>query len=377
MIILFCGFLTVIVYVYFGYPLFLESGLLGRRRPIRRKRLFPRISILVPAHDEQAVIGQKLDNLMALDYPRELLEVLVGNDGSMDGTAEIVSRYAAEGVKLINSPTQRGKSAIENDLVEHSNGSILIFTDADCEVPINALKLLAEPFADEGVGLVTVRPCYLNAEETSISENEGLYWRYENWLRLQESERGLLATASGGLFGIRRSLWRPLEPTLGDDFVLPLGVCLQGYRNVVVPELRVRWRLAQVHTLSLLRMRMRIVSKDLRGLLSNWHVLDPFRAGPVAIGLWSHKLLRWLVPYFLLGLLVSNLFLLEHIAFRILLGVQLLFYGFALAGVLRGERQMRIPWSVPFSFCLVNTAAFLGTLHCAMGRTIGHWRPDR
>lgn len=366
-----------IIYVYFVYPILLVSGVLGRRKPLLRGKGRVRVSFIIPAFNEESAIEQKLLNLMELDYPRELTEILVGSDGSTDHTEEIVRKYAPEGVQLVAHPVQRGKSAVQNDLVTRSSGKILVFTDADCLLGRDALSKVIEDFANPQVGLVTARPSYVNAAETDVTRNENIYLRYESWLRNEESNRGLLAQASGSLFAMRRSLWSPLDPNVGDDFVLPIQVALHGRRNVFEGRSVVRTMLTQSEPHSMLRLKMRIISKDLRGLFRNKSVLNPFRTGPIAIGLWSHKLLRWLVPYFLLGMLVSSCFLLRQRLFQVLLPLQVFFYGIAVVGILSSRRQLRLPWSVPVSFCLVNLAALLGTLHCAAGRTMGRWRPIR
>ena len=374
---LFWASLTLIGYVYFGYPLLLVLGLLGRRKLVQMGKDLPTISVIVPAHNEALGIEAKIENLLALDYPHDLTEILIGSDGSTDDTEEIVERYASRGVRLIASKVQRGKSSIQNDLVDHAAGDILIFTDADCLVARDAIRHLVRNFADPHVGLVTGLTSYQNSDETDITRNESLYLRYESWLRREETDRGLLAAASGALFSMRRSLWQPLDPSLGDDFVLPLEVVLHGYRNLLEGRARVETKLTQTRSREMLRQKKRVVSKDLRGLIAKKGVLNPLRAGPVAISLWSHKALRWLAPYFLLGLFVSCLFLLDREPFRLFLTAQALFYGLAAAGLVYGKLQLRLPWSVPSAFCLMNFAALLGTLHCFTGRTTGQWRPLR
>jgi glycosyltransferase involved in cell wall biosynthesis len=376
-IALFWVCLAIIGYVYFGYPVLLASGLLGRRRPIRKGSAAPTISIIIPAHNEESAIDKKLQNVLALDYPRASMEVLVGSDGSDDRTEDIVRRYAPEGVRLIAHPQQRGKSTTQNELVAHSAGEILVFTDADCLLARDAVSQVVGNFADPRVGLITAGPVYLNASETDVTRNEGLYWRYETWLRQQESDRGLLAMASGSLFAARRSLWKSLGPDVGDDFVLPLQVASQGQRNVIEGRAYTESQLTQKQIRSLLGMKMRIVSKDLRGLLANKHVLNPLKTGPVAIALVSHKLLRWFVPYFLAGVLVTNLFELSHPLYRVIMLLQLAFYLSALFAALLRRRWEWSPFSVPLSFCVVNLAAMMGTLHCAAGRRIGRWKPVR
>jgi cellulose synthase/poly-beta-1,6-N-acetylglucosamine synthase-like glycosyltransferase len=379
MLILFCACLAAVVYVYVGYPLFLSMGVFGRKR----KQAFPRgsaqpsISVIVAAHNEESSIDAKLTNLLALDYPRDLVEILIGSDGSSDRTEDIVSAFAHEGVGLISFPKQQGKSAMQNGLVAAASGDILVFTDADCLLSRDALSFLVENFADPRVGLVTACPRYLNERETSITENESLYLRYESWLRAQESDRGILAVASGSLFAMRRSLWRPLEPELGDDFVLPLRVAQAGMLNRLDARASAVTHLSQNRPGSMLRMKARIIAKDFRALLLHRALLDPARHGALALGLWSHKLLRWLVPYFLLALAAANAALLGQPLFRVTFALQAAFYALALAGFTWRKGSPASPWLIPMSFCVVNLAALLGTLRCLTGRASGQWTPDR
>jgi len=386
----FCA--AVIAYIYLGYPLALRLGLLGPRTAALTSPIRPLISVIVAAHNEETVIGLKLKNLLASDYPRDRTEILIGSDGSSDRTEEIVRPFAAEGVGLISFPQQQGKSAMQNGLVAAASGSILVFTDADCLFAPGALARIIDHFADPRVGLVTGRPCYSNESETCVIQNESWYLRYETWLREQESARGLLAMASGSLFAIRRSLWKPLDRNLGDDFVLPLQMVEASYKNILEARAVAVTRLSQSEPSSLLRLKVRIISKDFRALLVHRALLNPFRYGAIAISLWSHKLLRWLVPYFLLAAFAANLFLLDRPFFRAAFILQSAFYALALVGALRGTdcdrgeyletgapRSLvsRLPWSLPMSFCVVNLAALLGTLKCITGRTSGHWKPER
>lgn len=183
--------------------------------------------------------------------------------------------------------------------------------------------------------------------------------------------------ASGSLFAMRHSLWRRLDPNVGDDFALPLSVARAGFRNVLETRFSPATVLTQNQPDSMFRMKMRIISKDLRGLLGNASCLNPFRVGLVAISLWSHKLLRWAVPYFLIGLFLSNLFLLANTFYALTLAAQLAFYSLAALGLFLRVDRIRRPLSAASSFCLVNLAALAGTLHCFTFQTAGRWKPAR
>ena len=374
--ILFWASAGEIAYVYFGYPLLLKMHILGRRTELARQALLPSISVIVPAHNEESTIEWKLQSLIDADYPRELVEILVGSDGSSDKTEDVVRRFHHEGVGLISFPRQQGKSAMQNGLVAVASGEILVFTDADSAFPPTALRQITENFADSRVGLVTAHAEYSNANETGVADNESLYLRYDTRLRELESECGILAMASGSLFAMRRSLWQPLDPALGDDFVLPLRVAAAGLFNVIDPRVAAITYLDQNRPVSMLRMKIRIISKDLRALLTHRNLLNPIRHPGIALGLWSHKLLRWLVSYFLLALFASSTLLVRQPFFQAVWWLQVWFYGLAAFGTLRPAGARR-PWSIPASFCLVNAAALAGSVKCFAGKTSGKWQTAR
>lgn len=377
MTIVFWTCVAAVLYVYFGYPLLLMSGALGRRGTILRKQQRPFVSIIVPARNEEKNIRGKLENLLLLDHPMDRLEILVGNDASTDETGRLVREFRHPAVQLIESPVRRGKSAVQNALVARARGDTLAFTDADCLLPADSLPKLLENLHDPSVGLATNSVEFTNRRESTVVENEGLYWRYEKWLRLQESERGLLGMASGSLFVMRRELWRPLDPNLGDDFVLPLEVIRSGFRNVLDPRVSARTPLGQSNPQSMFRMKSRIISKDFRGLLRFKDCLNPLRTGAVAVGLLSHKLLRWAVPYFMVGALLTNLFLLKDHTYMIFFWLQVIFYTLAATGFLLLMRRIRSPLSILTSLCLVNLAALFGTMSCLWRRPAGQWETVR
>jgi len=370
--------IVLILYVYFGYPLLvLILSKLRPARPVQKADITPNVSLIIPAYNEEKVMAQKIENALALEYPRQKLEIIVASDGSTDGTNEIVKTFTSAGVQLAALNSNQGKSSAQNRAVAEARGDILFFTDADVMLPPGAAKSAVSNFADEHVGCVIGNITYVNEGDTSVSEGEGAYWRYELALRNLESKVGNFAMGSGSM-AIRRHLFQPLEPDVGEDFVLPMRTAMSGYRVIYEPEAVSETPLHQTKDRDMLRSKSRVISKDLRGLFLCRSILNPFRYPLYAWGLISHKLLRWVVPYFLIALFAVNLMLLGLQFHRLALALQILFYVLAGAGYLwqRKGKPPRI-LGIPFSFCLVNAAALVGVARFLLGRKSGRWEPIR
>ncbi len=376
--VIFWIFLGVLFYVYFGYPLLILAMTKFRPAPpIQKADITPTVSLIISAYNEENVIAQKIENSLALDYPKEKLEIIVASDGSTDGTNEIVNGFASHGVKLVTLKSNQGKSAAQNIAVAGAVGDIILFSDADLMLQPDTVKKIARNFADENVGCVVGKVTYVNKEDTSVSEGEGIYWRYELFLRNAESKLGNFAMGSGTM-AIRRKIFRPLDPNVGEDFFLPMQTVMAGYRVIYEPEAISRTILHQTKAVDMLQSKVRVISKDLWGLFLCRGILNPFRYPFYAMGLISHKLLRWLVPYFLITLFAVNLLLLDHPFYRLTLALQIAFYALALAGYLwQSKAKPAGILGMPFFFCLVNGAALVGVVRFIMGKKSGRWEPVR
>lgn len=369
---------SVVLYVYFGYPLLLL--ILAKLRPalqVKNSEITPTVSLIIAAYNEEKVIAQKIENCLALDYPREKLQIIVASDGSTDRTNEIVKRFANQGVKLVVLSSNQGKSSAQNKAVTEARGEIILFTDADLVLRTDTLNKVNRNFADESVGCVVGKIAYLNEVDTSVSVGEGVYWRYELFLRNVESEVGNFVMGSG-IMAIRRSLFQPVDPNVGEDFVLPMQTAMAGYKVVYESEAIAETILHQTKPKDMLRSKVRVISKDLRGLFLCRAILNPFRYPLYSWGLISHKLLRWLVPYFLIILFGFNLLLLDHPFYFLTLALQIAFYALAISCYLwqKKGKPPRIV-GIPFSFCLVNLAALVGVARFAIGKKSGRWMPVR
>jgi cellulose synthase/poly-beta-1,6-N-acetylglucosamine synthase-like glycosyltransferase len=374
-VVVFACSLAVCAYVYFGYPglIFLLSRL--RPRPVARAAVHPPVTIIVPVHDEEDVIEAKVRNCLGLRYPAGRLEVLVVSDGSTDRTEEIVERQAGGPLRLVRRPRE-GKAAALNEGARLARGEILVFTDANTLLEAVALERLVETFADSEVGGVCgnkmLRP---RAGADATQGGEGLYWRYDKWQKGLESAIGSIFAADGTLYAVRRPLFVPIaDRAQADDIAVSTRVVLQGFRLVFEPA-AVAWEEAPAEGGAEFRRKVRVTNHSVRALLA----LGPrlWSSGFYSVELVSHKLLRHLVPFFLVALFVSNVAAaVASTPFRAVLTIQLLFYAAALVGWLLRRRAGRSRLlTVPYYFCLVNLAALLGVLSIARGERLAAWTP--
>ena len=361
---------SLVAYTWLGYPALLFCfARLVNKKPRARNAREPSFSIIVAVHNEEAQIAAKLEDLLRLDYP--CIEILVASDGSTDRTDSIAEQFAASDarIKLVRTAGRAGKSGAQNLAAAQAQGEILLFTDASTRMQPDLLCRVAESFADERVGLLSAVVNF-GAFDDAVSQGQRAYWTLEVFLRQLESDLGLLATASGQAFCLRRELFRAIPPEFGDDCVVPLDVRLQGFRVVQAPEAVVRDEMPH-DAGGELRARVRMTARNWGGILDRPAVLNPFRFPGTAWALLSHKLLRWLTPVFLVSMLGANVLLALNNQLQWLLATQSCFYAAAAAGCwepLRNRAQRVCGY--PFAFCLANTGFFLGTLRRLQGAVV-------
>lgn len=369
---------AVIAYVYVGYPLLLRAIRLvrGPREP-KRGAEQPAVTLMISAYNEHDVIGAKLRNTLELDYPRGRLQVLVISDASDDGTDQIVGAFAAEGVQLWRMPARGGKTAGLNSAMSHATGEIVVFSDANALYRPDAIALLVRNFADPRVGAVVGESTYVDPAVAS-EHSEGLYWRYETAIKLLESQVESAVGGDGAIYAVRRQLYTPMPPDALSDFVNPLQVVRAGHRCVYEPAARSYERAADTFRKEF-RRKVRIVNRAWRATMRMRELLNPLRFGMFSIMLISHKLLRWLVPFFLVVLLTSNAALLdEGVGYRVAMALQAVCYVLALCGLaLRNRRSLPALVSVPFYFALVNVASAAGIVDAWRGKTYTTWNSAR
>jgi cellulose synthase/poly-beta-1,6-N-acetylglucosamine synthase-like glycosyltransferase len=372
MLALLVGALGVVGYVFAGYPALAAVLARLRPRPVHADRSFtPHVSLVITAHNEEAVIEDRLRNVAELDYPRDRLEVIVVADGSDDRTAE---RAAQPGVRVLHDPERRGKLAAMNRGASVATGEVLLFSDANNHYTPATLRELVAPLADPSVGLVTGRKVIDAGDGRSLDRAEGLYWRYESKLKEWESAAGSVVGVAGEILAFRRDAYRsPEEPMLTEDFVQATLVAMAGWRVVYAPQaLSVERASATIEDEAV--RRARIVtgrSQAMRRLLPELLLRHPVLAWRAI----SHKALRPLVPWALLATAASNAALARSRPWaRVLASLQASFYALAVAGW-RDERRgrRRTLTYLPFYFCRMNLAALRGVRDFATGSYGASW----
>lgn len=376
---LFWGGLAVLAWVHFLYPGFLWLlRTVGLRRPVCRGDHEPRVTLVVSAFNEARVIGAKLENCLKLDYPRDRLEVIVVSDASTDGTDDIV-KAAGPPVRLLRMPSRGGKTVGLNAALAAATGDIVVFSDANAMYECNALRMLVRNFADPRVGAVTGESRYTIGADDASTESEDAYWSYEIWIKGLESSLGSVVGGDGAIYAIRRGLYRELGPGDLSDFVNPLQIVAQGFRNIYEPE-AVSWEGGAEGYDAEFRRKVRIVNRAWRATLKMKALLNPFRYGFFAVQFLSHKVLRWLVPWFMLLVLATNAMLATRSPlYLVLLAGQLVFYGLAMAGrqlAGHGGGLARLT-AIPYYFCLVNLASLVALVEVVQGKEYRTWSSSR
>lgn len=376
--------LLAVVYAYIGYPFILWC--LTRRKkattPSQRTEAFPAISIVIPAYNEEKVIGEKIRNILDSNYPKEALDVVVLSDCSTDGTDRITSGYADRGVRLVRQEKRRGKTAGLNRVMGSVREEIIVFTDANAMFPPGTLKRMADRFSDPEIGMVTGSTRYQVSENGETTEITNTYTRLERFIKRAETRQGSCVGADGAVFAMRRSLYGTLREDDINDFVLPMKVVDAGYRCVFDDEI-----FCSEHSGKDLgnefRRQSRITNRTLLALWRYRRLLNPFRYGLFSWHLASHKVARYLAPIFLLSMTASLVPLaIERWSFRmVLMGWAVLLvlptlrdrYPFGILGQGAAGTILRLC----HAFLVINLAMLHGWGKILTGRVDVMWQPGR
>jgi poly-beta-1,6-N-acetyl-D-glucosamine synthase len=367
--IIFWFSLTAIFYTFAGYPLAVYLLARLRSRQVTKSYITPSVSVVIACLNEEKNIVARLENLLASDYPEELVEVIVVSDGSTDNTVAKVEGCDKDRVRVFHYAEQKGKPTALNLGIENAAGEIIVFADARQSFEAVAIKELVANFADQRVGAVSGAYLMSDNRGSTVGEGVGFYWKYEELIRKSEALVGSVIGATGAIYAIRRRLWQPLPPeTILDDVYTPMRIAMQGYR--VVFEER-----ALAHDV-MAKSAAREFSRKVRTLTGNYQLcqLMPRLLLPTSgllLQFFSHKLMRLVAPIFMLLLFIANVllaapadFTAEAFFYAAILTAQMAFYLSVWFGWLLSKRNRKVRlFNVAYVFSVMNAAALVGLFY--------------
>lgn len=378
--VLFWLSLTILVWVFFGYPIvvIILAKLVGKRKtPTDDRSDLPSLSLLICAYNEERVIGEKIQNSLALDYPKEKLKVVVVSDGSSDQTNKIASAFTDPRLTFGSYTDRGGKAKALNTGIGHLTGEIVVFTDANVIFKPDALRHLVAQFSDPQVGGVVGNVVLKSADGTVAGE--GVYSRYEKAVHTAEADLATMITVDGAMYALRRHYVAPIPPdSITDDWFMASGALLAGKKIGWAPD-AIGYELAADSVAGEFKRKVRMVAGGYQTTFRRAGLfLNPL-SHPVVCGMFvSHKLLRWLAMVFMAALLVSSILLSGKSGFYLwALVAQMGFYLLALLGWGLRNQTSALPLYLPYYFTAVNWGALLGLWRFLAGKQSAAWQKSR
>ncbi len=364
-----------VVYSYFLYPLLLLP-FQGRNRlqPDLPAGEPPMMTFIITAYNEEAGIADKIEDTLKARYPRERLEILVASDGSTDRTNAIVEGYADRGVELVDVPDRKGKENAQWHAIRRARGELLVFSDVSTRIEESALERIAEDFRISRVGAVSSEDRFIT-EDGKIA-GEGAYVKYEMWLRKLESSAYSLVGLSGSFFACRAEIAEDWNTGIPSDFNTAINCVRKGRIAITDPQLLGFYPNLKDESREFQR-KVRTVLRGMAALFHDPSLLNPLRYGFFSFELISHKLMRWLVPGFMLATLLINLMLPWNGFYGLMLIAQLGFYGLGAAAFANtGLREHKLIKLIYF-FIQVNLAIAQAWMLYLRGQRIARWEPSK
>lgn len=369
---LFWSFFLMLFWAYFGYPISLVVIKSIRHKKVRKGPCDASVTLIITAFNEEKRIREKLENSLALQYPKDKLQILVASDGSTDATNEIVDSYADKGIELLKVIRRGGKENAQKEAVEYARGDVIIFSDVATILEPWGLQEIVANFADPSVGCVSSEDRLLGQD--GKPSGEGFYVRYEMWLRRLESEVNSLVGLSGSFFAARREVCQDFSGDVQSDFRTLLSSMKLGLRGISDSK-AIGSYLDIADEKHEFERKVRTVLRGLTVFFKHLEFLNIFKYGFFSYQFFCHKLLRWSVPFSLVAIFITNVVLAEtSLFFLILLLGQLLFYIIGIFGWL--TQSFRGILKIPMFFLIVNFAIAVAWWQYTTGKRIVFWTPS-
>ena len=365
-----------IIYAGYGIIVTIMNKFGRKKHEIKlREELLPEVAVLIAAFNEDDIIASKLNNTLALNYPTEKLKIYVVADGSTDRTTEIVSVY--KNVKLLHEAARRGKSAAINRAMPFVKEPITIFTDANVMINPEAIREIVKHYAFKAVGGVSGEKVVMHDDRAAAASTEGVYWKYESYLKKQDALLYSIAGAAGEMFSIRTALFEAIpEDTLLDDFIISMNIIRKGYQIKYEPKAYASEN-PSLNIEEEYKRKVRISAGGIQTILRNLDILNPKHYGIFSFQFVIHRVSRWTVaPIFIISAFISNLFLIkESDTYMELFIAQLVFHIAAFIGWQLSNRQIKVKaLHIPFYFEFMHYCVVMGWIRYFKGNQKATWQ---
>ena len=362
-----------VFHAYIGYPLSLKILSLILYKQVSKKSIYPKITFLITVYNEEKKIVEKLENTKLLDYPREKLQILVASDGSTDKTNSLVRAYEQDGIQLLDFHERRGKEGAQHEAIKYATGDIVLFSDVATKIDTQGLNEIVANFADSEIGCVSSEDCLVT--ESGNVVGEGVYVRYEMWLRRLESRVGSVVGLSGSFFAARYEVIDNFSADMQSDFRTVLNCVDLSIRAVTEP-------LAKGYYLDVdgeskeYERKIRTVLRGMTVFFRNVHFLNPLKYKLFAYQFFCHKFLIWLVPIFLFFIFLSNFAILfDHDIYILFILIQIMFLVLAITAYIIPFNSKYL--KILLYFCISNFAILVAWYHYFSGKRIVMWNPSK
>lgn len=371
--------IVLIIYTYFGYPMVLFFLSLLINKEVKRGGITPEVTVIIPVHNEESIIGTKIRNCLDFDYPRNKLKIVVASDGSTDRTEEIVREFKSDQIRFIPLPYRGGKVAAQNYAVQMCDSEIFVFTDAAISTSPDCVRLIVENFNDETIGVVSCTDAIVAEEREPRGEKS--YIRYDMMVRKYTSRISSIIGVTGGFYAVRREIakggWNPAFPP---DFYVAIRSIKRRLRVIEDSRVKAYYKTAAKEWDELPR-KVRTINRGMHALfaISNRTLMNPFKYGIVSLELISHKLFRWMTPFFFVVLLVSTIALFEtSILARYLLIPQIGLYLLAAVAFFSSKKIGEMaPFKLANYFVIANMAILQAWGEFLMSKRYVMWQPTK
>lgn len=376
--IIFWASAVFLVFTYVGYPLALAALAALRRPTFVGDDTTPKVTVVIAAYNEADCIRQKIDNLLASDYPSDAMDIIVASDGSTDATVANADGAHSPRVRTIAFAERCGKASVLNHVIPEARGDIVVLADARQRFDSGALRALVRHFANPQVGAVGGELILIDtqAKGSEVVHGVSAYWRYEKFIRRNESRIDSTVGVSGAIYALRRELFEPIPTdTILDDVLIPMRVVARGYRVLLESTARAYDRTAPTADAEY-RRKVRTLAGNFQLFARERWLLNPMR-NRLWLQTFAHKFCRLLGPFALAMAFVASALLSHDAVYAVLFGAQVLFYAGAVVGLMiRDHHHKSMIFNLPYTFCLLNWATVVGLTRWLGDRQSVMWQPN-